>query len=257
MQDGQVHNGAYTLGVVNTVLDHSLKKNNGYASWQYGTLTDKKGDGLITMFNGARASGPPKTKDVVCIGSGVSSGDISLDGLTNTSGCGAGYVSYDEHPGYDYYALCTKRGIYCIDGTGTPVTAVASGTVINNGGERCIKTYAFDPNTGAPCDAWGWVGIDHGNGYISQYGHLQVSDIKVTAGQKVTKGQLIGLSGKTTPPTDSVGPHLHFEVLKFVNGQYLFVDPYGWSSTTELDPLYCPDQITCLAARPVSTRLWE
>jgi Peptidase family M23 len=127
----------------------------------------------------------------------------------------------------------------------------------NNGGERCIKTYAFDPNTGAPCDAWGWVGIDHGNGYISQYGHLQVSDIKVTARQKVTKGQLIGLSGKTTPPTDSVGPHLHFEVLKFVNGQYLFVDPYGWSSTTELDPLYCPDQITCLAARPVSTRLWE
>jgi murein DD-endopeptidase MepM/ murein hydrolase activator NlpD len=136
------------------------------------------------------------------------------------------------------------------------VSAAADGTVINNTGERCIKTYAFILDPKKSCDAWGWVGIDHGNGYISQYGHLQVIDIKVIAGQTVQKGQLIGLSGNTAPPEFPVGPHLHFEVLKYVNGEYFFVDPYGWSGSYP-DPLYCPDQQTCLPTRPASTKLWE
>ncbi|MCV3398572.1 M23 family metallopeptidase [Campylobacter lari] len=60
------------------------------------------------------------------------------------------------------------------------------------------------------------VVIDHGYGIYSQYYHL--SKLNVKAGQKVKKGELIGLSGASGRVT---GPHLHFGIL--VNG--VQVDP--------------------------------
>jgi hypothetical protein len=60
----------------------------------------------------------------------------------------------------------------------------------------------------------GWKGgfgncivIDHGYGYRSTYGHL--SNIKVTVGLNVKRGDLIGLSGNTGT---SSGPHLHYQI---------------------------------------------
>jgi len=50
--------------------------------------------------------------------------------------------------------------------------------------------------------------LDHGNGVRSLYGHLKRVDVKV--GQRVAKGQVIGLVGSTGRST---GPHLHYEVL--------------------------------------------
>lgn len=53
------------------------------------------------------------------------------------------------------------------------------------------------------------VKIDHGNGYVTYYGHA--SRLLVKMGDKVYKGQeiaLVGMTGNTT------GPHLHFEVRK-------------------------------------------
>jgi murein DD-endopeptidase MepM/ murein hydrolase activator NlpD len=58
--------------------------------------------------------------------------------------------------------------------------------------------------------------IDHGNGLISMYCHLD--RIGVKADDAVRKGQRIGLSGKTGRAT---GPHLHWSVM--LNGA--MVDP--------------------------------
>ncbi len=84
---------------------------------------------------------------------------------------------------------------------GTPVKASAAGTVLAS------DDYFFNGKT---------IFIDHGNGLITLYCHLEQFDVQ--AGQTVSKGQLIGLSGMTGRAT---GPHLHWSVV--LNG--VMVDP--------------------------------
>lgn len=85
------------------------------------------------------------------------------------------------HFGLDYRAT-----------TGTPVSSINSGKVI------LAREMYFEGNC---------VIIDHGQGLLSLYFHL--SEIKVREGEKLAKGQLIGLSGGTGRVT---GPHLHLAV---------------------------------------------
>ena len=84
------------------------------------------------------------------------------------------------------------QGIDIAGSYGTPVYASDGGTV----------TYA------------GWMGgygylveIDHGNGYVTRYGHN--SSLTVSVGQHVYKGQQIARVGSTG---NSTGNHCHFEV---------------------------------------------
>ncbi len=83
-------------------------------------------------------------------------------------------------------------GVDFVVPTGTSLKAVGAGTVVSAG--------------------WGGaygnqVVIRLADGYYAQYGHL--SSLSVSAGQTVTAGQQIGLSGATGNVT---GPHLHFEI---------------------------------------------
>jgi murein DD-endopeptidase MepM/ murein hydrolase activator NlpD len=61
-----------------------------------------------------------------------------------------------------------------------------------------------------------YIEVDHGNGYLTRYANL--GEITARYGQKVTKGQPIGLIGISG---GSVAPHVHYEILK--NGRN--VDP--------------------------------
>src|SRR5262245_5953162 len=49
--------------------------------------------------------------------------------------------------------------------------------------------------------------LDHGNGLTTRYGHLSRALVKV--GQKVKRGEVVGLVGMTGRTT---APHLHYEV---------------------------------------------
>lgn len=88
--------------------------------------------------------------------------------------------------------------------------AVKRGSTVRASGEGvvlAVGNYFFNGKT---------IFIDHGNGLITMYCHLD--RIGVKRGQKVNKGQRIGRSGKTGRAT---GPHLHWSVM--LNGA--MVDP--------------------------------
>ncbi len=80
---------------------------------------------------------------------------------------------------------------YAVPG-GTPISAVNAGTVL------LASPLYFEGNC---------VVLDHGQGLQTLYFHL--SEIKVKPGERVERGQEIGLSGGTGRAT---GPHLHLAV---------------------------------------------
>lgn len=55
-----------------------------------------------------------------------------------------------------------------------------------------------------------YIEIDHGNGYLTRYAHLDNLSVKV--GQVLTKGEQIATSGMSG---GSVSPHLHYEVILY------------------------------------------
>ena len=54
-----------------------------------------------------------------------------------------------------------------------------------------------------------YVKIKHDNGYYTLYGHMAYNTVRVSVGQRVSKGEILGYMGNTGY---SFGGHLHFEV---------------------------------------------
>lgn len=115
------------------------------------------------------------------------------------------WLYYDGHDGIDY-------GI-----SYRPVYAAADA-------DRVLYAGWWDPqNHRAGLGLY--VRLGHPNGYITTYGHLSAIAVQTcpTPGcLELARGEIIGTSGNTG---NSIGPHLHFNVLDPLGRP---VDPYGW-----------------------------
>lgn len=128
--------------------------------------------------------------------------NVSSSGSASSSGSFlwpvASYVYISSRFGLRIHPITgeekTHTGLDIASNQGTAVYASDGGTITlagwNGGYGNCIM-------------------IDHGNGYVTLYGHL--STISVSEGQTVSQGDTIGAVGSTG---NSTGPHLHFEVLQ-------------------------------------------
>jgi murein DD-endopeptidase MepM/ murein hydrolase activator NlpD len=116
-------------------------------------------------------------------------------------GIGSDLEIYGFHSGLDYGG-----------GNGLPITSPAPGIVVYTG--------FLDVRGNATI-------IDHGWGIYSGFWHQ--SEIKVSPGDFVDSGQVVGLVGGTGRVT---GAHLHWEI--WVNG--IQVDPVDWLETTYPHP---------------------
>ncbi len=96
------------------------------------------------------------------------------------------------------YANGTHNGVDFRASIGTPVKAMADGVVAGLG----------DTDLQCPKVSFGrFILIKYDDGLASTFGHLSL--IKVTTGDRVTRGQIVGYSGDTGYAT---GPHLHVSV---------------------------------------------
>ncbi|WP_434174258.1 M23 family metallopeptidase (plasmid) [Clavibacter michiganensis] len=104
------------------------------------------------------------------------------------------YQSYGMrlHPILGYWKL--HAGDDFGAGCGTPIYAVAAGTVQFAGGASGFGNA---------------ITLNHGNGVTSVYGHMYSYGVMVRTGQTVQAGQQIGAVGNAGLST---GCHLHFEI---------------------------------------------
>lgn len=95
------------------------------------------------------------------------------------------------------------KGLYHHDGVditaprGTEVVATANGRVVT------AKFTALQAGYGT------YVEIDHGNGFVTRYTHLD--DVLIREGSEVVRGQVIALTGNSG---GTIAPHLHYEILR-------------------------------------------
>ena len=103
------------------------------------------------------------------------------------------------------------KGLDMLPGEGTPIGAIAAGTV--------IEAVSSDAGLGVSAR------IEHvidGRTYVSIYAHMQFGSLLVSEGQQVQVGQQIGEVGNTG---QSTGPHLHLEIWQDGTTP---IDPYAW-----------------------------
>lgn len=137
------------------------------------------------------------------IGAASSYGYIfPVQGLSKSNINNQSFPSYKGHTGTDVN----------INVIGKNVVAVKSGTVVISDAKiRNGNYYSFGE----------YVAINHHDGTITLYAHMLAGSRKVSYGDEVKQGQVIGTVGSTG---NSTGPHLHFEVR--LNGKIVNPIPY-------------------------------
>jgi hypothetical protein len=103
-------------------------------------------------------------------------------------------------------------------GWGREILAPGDGVVTfarNDVPENTVLDVDPDPQVytmpdGAVVDTGNSVVIDHGNGEFSLVAHMQKGSVRVRAGDRVTRGQVIGLLGNSG---NSSGPHVHYQLM--------------------------------------------
>jgi murein DD-endopeptidase MepM/ murein hydrolase activator NlpD len=114
-----------------------------------------------------------------------------VDGARISSGFGSRF-----HPILGYTRM--HKGVDFAVPTGTPVMAAGAGTIQFMGRANGYGNF---------------VKINHGNGYMTDYGHLSRFAPGMRSGARVRQGQVFAYSGMSGMAT---GPHLHYEIL--ING---------------------------------------
>ncbi len=99
----------------------------------------------------------------------------------------------------------SHNGIDIANDIGTPIYSTADGEVVESG----------------PASGFGkWVRVQHGDGTVSVYGHINES--LVSEGDHVEAGEQIATMGNRG---QSTGPHLHFEIWQDGGEK---IDPLSW-----------------------------
>lgn len=144
------------------------------------------------------------------LGSASAAGFIfPVAGLNRDSINNKNYPSYKGHTGVD-----VNRGVQ--EGV-SQIVAVANGVV--------AQSIALKNANGTYRSYGEYVTIDHQNGLYTAYCHMYPNSRKVSTGQTVQQGQILGLLGTTG---NSSGPHLHFEVRSGRNSSSSAVNPLNY-----------------------------
>lgn len=119
-----------------------------------------------------------------------------------------GTATYDGHDGTDVRVL-SLAGM----GKGVPVISIAAGTVLRiRDGEpdRLVRTEA-DRRAVKDRECGNGLVVDHGGGFVVQYCHLRQGSVTVKSGDKLLKGQPVGLIGASG---NAEFPHVHVTIRK-------------------------------------------
>ena len=129
------------------------------------------------------------------------------------------------HGGFSHDDDGNRYAVDLIVPEGTPVLAARDGVVM-------FATSGFEEggNDAGLAKRANQIRVLHDDGSMALYAHLQAGGVLVRAGERVTLGQVIGLSGSTGYST---GPHLHFAVqvnggMQLVSVPFRMIGPDGF-----------------------------
>lgn len=144
-------------------------------------------------------------------------------GLSKANINNKSYPSYSGHTGVDVNINVVGKSVVAVKAGTVEISRAISGSIKNyDSNGKCVGSYS----------SYGeYIVINHHDGTMTLYGHMKPGSRKVSVGDKVKQGQVIGIVGNTgnclprpTPSRPLQGTHLHFEVR--INGKPVNPLPY-------------------------------